>query len=913
MSNFKSIRCITGIILVVLSFLPSTTSARHQGQCYAADDVNASNTVTIYSNPQELISSVPQTQQVAPWIDTGLISIGGTTAGTFAITGTIRGSWGPLGSAATPCNLVDCNVSNSTGFGSNEVTTICLVQGTPGIQHTGQNVVFTSTTYPCILSNGIGLYMLITDDSNGSFSANYSAQQAINSNDNVAQLTSNALDPNADILSASAPMNGEYLVPTWHMNDYVTSSTNEVSQFAIKSAVKCPMLPSTLQCEEISVPAGRIYLKIVDSYYGDNYGSYTVTFDTGVFQVGFLFRAVQAFDTILSNSSKIIATYVMQALQPIFIIILTFYIMWYGIAFAVGALEVKTHDMVMRMIKLCTMSLLFTPYGLFIVEAYLIDPFWMLGSAMSDIILMSVLFNATTGEIPTLSTAAETVMSKLWYIAVYDAVLNILYSTPINAKIWGILFSLKFYYILLLYALTMVLTLSIFKAVIYSLEAMIRFYLVKMVFPLFMLLSVIPTLEDFLTTLFKQLTVVAITLILVALCSALMITMLDTSFQSLYNYTVCWRSIIDIPVLALVRFFMPTPYAEAKEALKFDVYMYTIVTAALFYELFNKLGGIIDSLSSVTTDIEKMMSGRTEKLFESKIKSKVRSGTYKILAYAGDKTIATPLSILFSPLKALITKLRGKGDQSKISRDGLSGDSAEADTQKEHEAQQSRAQKKKRSDSSSASHQHQHPHHGQESHLPPGDNRALSEDDHESQSHHAQESHLLPGDNRVLSEDDRESHSYSHNLENADSSLFDDDMEAHTSKRRNTRLGNLQHDNENLSVEEKLNKLREQFENTKNRKQSHVNRDGEGSSSEESGEFADREHNVFHENADSAEDMVIHRDSGSMQSKSNRKSSLSKSSPGKSDDSSSKGKNNKIARARTVTDEYANNHKKKNS
>ncbi|WPX98188.1 hypothetical protein [Candidatus Fokinia crypta] len=810
MLNFRSVKCITCIILIILLACPSITSARHQDQCYYQNDVNASNTVTIHSNPKELLSTTPQIQQVASWVDTSLISIGGTKAGTFTITGSIRGSWGPLGSASIACNLADCN-SGSAGIGSNEVQSMCLTKDTQNIKYNGQNVHITRTTYPCILSNGVGLYMLITNETDNALSANYSPQQIINSDNNVTQITSNALNPNQNILSSALPTNGEYFIPTWHIGDYVTTSSDKNAQFTIKNATKCKMLPNSWSCITESIPSGRIYLKIIDSYYGDNYGSYTITFNTGVFQVGFLFRAIQIFDTILDNSSKLIATYVSKTLQPIFMLILTFYIIWYGIAFLTGVLEVKIHDMVMRMIKLCTVSLLFTPQGLLTVERYLIDPFWTLGSAISDIILMSVVFNATTGDVPTLSTAAETVMSKLWYIAIYDSILNILYSSPINAKIWGILFSLKFYYIILLYALTIVLTFSIFKAFLYSLDAMIRFYLIKTVFPLFMVISIIPTLEDFLMTLFKQLTVVAITLILIALSSALMIVMLDTSFKSLYNYTVCWRPIINLPVLDLLKFFMTSPYAEAKEALKFDVYMYTIVTAVLFYELFDKLGDLINGLSNVTSSIDETAQ-HTNAQFTN-LRNKVQNKMKKLIFGENDST------------KKQQDK-DSKDNKSKVSRDDVSDNSSGEDSKQELNTQKSDSSQKRQESSSQSK------------------NGEISpQKDSKFHSNNLERTPEIP------------EHDY-----------FDDAVEDSSLEYGDIKLTeDLKRDSKELSVEEKLTQLQEQLKNSSSKKSKHVNRDGEGSGSEEDGEFADRESNAFHEQGNSKDNAAINRDDGSVQ------------------------------------------------
>ena len=293
-------------------------------KCIAAGDFGLGGQYYIFANPDEenqgptkLIKSAPKNQQVAPWVDTGLMTIGKVNEGSSvvfpALVGSVTGGWYPWGGDRDEsCNVVGCNQYDSAHA-------VCMDGGIVA------SLQANMERAPCYLDRGIGLYGLVALPApNGQYG-----------------------DPN-ELANISLPSS---LFRTFHINPYIKAEYDNMVTFSVPYTQICSKVGTQTSClsDEVvpgtqQIVKGKLYLKIYDRHYNDNAGYYTVNILGGVYGVkGLIQQAIESFTKTMKKVTNGIYEAITTDTKFISLVqsLLLFYIALQSILFLFGITQIN--------------------------------------------------------------------------------------------------------------------------------------------------------------------------------------------------------------------------------------------------------------------------------------------------------------------------------------------------------------------------------------------------------------------------------------------------------------------------------------------------------------------------------------------------------------------------------------------
>ncbi len=576
MANRRFIKICFWITLLISSIANFTTKPAYAADCISSNDLGYGNSdikVKTRQTEQELLRSGNQNPQVSRWQDLGVYTLGSAVdqygQSGYYIAGSIQGKWYPWGQAKDKnqtCTIKKCDNpgSSSVVYGN------CITpSNTGGKITTSGSLIDPKGNAGCYLENGIGLYGLIAiQQSDGTYP-----------------------DPNLSANIAESPP--QQLFRSFHFGPH----TDQNGNFAIKNIFGCiPSGSNNYICDNnTSTILGKVYVKVMNSYYLNNYGEYYISIVSGVYSTGFISQVMSFIaDTLLSVSATIreqVVKNVHDYIKPL----LYLYIIFFTLAFAMGLMQTTQAEFIKAFFKIGLLVTLMQDSNLKIINDTLFKLFDVVPNEISAILARAAMLyktdpNMTSGS----GINAGSLPAGAGYLVLYDAIFGSLTSSAIQNKIWSLLFTTKFYYIFLLYFALFAYIMIILKMLMNYLGAFFKIAMLGIIFPIMLLLILFKNTGNFFQNWIKHTVSAAVSIILTTAFMTMMFLLLDGAFTSLFGYEICtaknWYTFY-------ISYYQPTNRQALDTALDGNTYLYCLLLLMLFHNAIDLVNGISDGMT----------------------------------------------------------------------------------------------------------------------------------------------------------------------------------------------------------------------------------------------------------------------------------------------------------------------------
>ncbi len=665
LSNFITNKCCWIRHLYIILLLPIILSGCCDDiVCIRADDTGQGGPITIPANIEssKLLLVDPPNNQVARWIDSGYNTVGVASSGgkdtSIPLLAAIKGEWNPWGGVGnSQCSTQNC-ASSQAG---------CLTQGNAtNLDYNGEFVPINADNVPCALSKGFGVYGLIA---------------IINSN------TGKSSDPNDSAMIAANP--DPQLFRTFHVGPSVKGDT-----LTLKSTLKCvPTSTSnntTYNCSQDTnangegiVAQGRLYFKVLDSYYLDNSGGVVIDLISGIYQEGIVTLIVKTFSNYINKASQVLFQNFLKESKFLTLVktLILLYISLTFTTFLLGISNITKNELVMRLLKISiVMVLLINVNDAFnFFNLYLISWFNSISQNFSDVVMSSLYDKNSPNSLDLALPAGAS------YLTMYDTLIKQITSASISNKIWSLLFTSYFYYIPLLYFCLLLIMIIVFKLTMYYILAIFQIALLVTMLPIFIIMILFKFTTELFQNWLKYMSSSALLIIVSTATAGLMFKLLGEPLGELFHYKVCYKTIIDLEVwgITLLKFcyWKPDSMAQMQAALEFSRYLTVLMITILFNIFISQVPPIADSLSNAAfRPSSRMASGAlanfgslTDGVFG--VISKLSSTALNKLVNLADATKIAPLKFLVKTAATvtragIITATSFSKDLTRLASDG---------------------------------------------------------------------------------------------------------------------------------------------------------------------------------------------------------------------------------------------------
>ena len=612
-------------IIVLLILSQAVSYVANAQECIAAYDFGQGGTFYVAANPDEnntgkstLIYSTPKNSQVAPWISTGYSTMGqsdssgDTNEAESILKIYVSGAWGPWG--GDPTKMTTVCAMQACDPGSNEQEP-CLKGG----QHVDDS---TTSQIPCKLTSGWGLYGLV----------------AIG-----------GADPN-DLKYAKT-------LPSEHFRTFRISplqSDKDGNFLELRYTEQCDLdangktvcKPDKDAYGRNIVIKGDLYFKILDDYYEDNTGSYTVTIASGVAgKPGFIQLAIEYFTQVMKSITKKLFISFTSNTGFITIVksILVLYVAISGLLFMMGLLRSHISELIVRLFKVALMSILISSNSWEFFNNNLFSFFTDGALSIATMITKSAFgyssqYGAGQYILPENATA----------VSVFDNVVKMMIHPSIHKKIFGILFY-KWYvvYLVFIYMSLLIMLTAIVRSVALYLTSIMLITLLLVISPIFMVMMLFKLTKEMFDTWLKQLWVNALMLIVVSASMALMINLILNQLENLLYYKVCWEILwtLEIAHFKLFDFWFWHPSVPSQLdtcITRINFFSYLIV-CVLFSAFMQQIPELIDTLAQAgVMPLTRLFGGMNSTFHNNVFYRKATGMVYQVRSVA---SISMPLAL----------------------------------------------------------------------------------------------------------------------------------------------------------------------------------------------------------------------------------------------------------------------------
>lgn len=615
------------IALLLLFFLMTSAISVHatsghvisdcggDGACIPAHDFGMGGFVCVPAAPSDnypLIKSEPKSQQIAKWIDTGLYTLGNppSSSAQYKDYGDLKimvnGGWNPWGYVEGVdydlCNLKDCN-PNDTSRG------ICINKG----DAVGKVVDDSDLDkLPCLLlsssvgsgstGGGWGLYGLI---------AMTGADNTTADPNDIAH--AETLPPSLFRTFRVSPMKKGSQVN----NPHAPESEQFEYYFDLKHTQKCSAEDGCIIDKYLGngadyVVRGKLYFKILDSYYQDNAGSYTVNVIKGVYSPnGFIENTVGRFqnkikhiidsllDNIIKNSGFLSLVRAMILL----------YVTCMGALFMLGMSEMNQKELLIKSFKVVVVSMLLSEKSWDFFAQDVFVAFQQTIEGVGSIIINATLFYDDGMPIYQMPSTATP-------LSVYDLMLGMITKLPIHAKTLSMLFyRWKLYWIPAIYICIAFILISILKSLVMYLVMFMQMGMLLLIAPIFILALLFNTTKELFEAWLKQVISTGILYVMIAVTVALMMKIVVGQLEALLSYRVCWQSVWKLTILWIdifdLKFWYPSYDEEVDSALNALNFLKFLIASVLFFGLMSEIPQLADVLGGSARFASNEMFGAT--------------------------------------------------------------------------------------------------------------------------------------------------------------------------------------------------------------------------------------------------------------------------------------------------------------
>ena len=580
-------------VIITLLFL-LFPSFSHASTCFAKNDFGSNRKIVVKANPDEstifqvstLIRSNPKHKQIAPWVNSGFSTKASYNGESNKLTIYVDGAWSPWGGNPDYinkiCPLVACNTSKSADAPCYEGGMV--IKPDPNRDN-----------FPCKLTNGWGLYGLIAIENNGKYA-----------------------DPNNPIYAESLPSD---LFRTFRITlDENTKSKSDFGDGGFFELVFSKQCRASSNSNVIcvtdktkdgvdTVATGRLYFKILDSYYQDNSGEYNIRIIGGATKEKGLVQQIieelrnvmlgvaqEMFEGITGNN---LFKADLRALLVLYVAISAF-------LFMIGMLRIHQSELVIRLLKIGIIVALISPTAWEFFNNYLFDLIINGGLEIANIVTEAAFEYSFTYD-----NASFVLSETNQALSLYDAVLAMLLSPAIHAKVWGLLFyKWYFVYIIFFYIIFVIMILAIVKSVTMYVVSFVLLAILIVISPLFIPMILFRFTKQLFDAWLKQLVANSIMMVVIAVSLALMMSLITTEIQKMLLYKVCWQSIFSLTLFIPFSspseyvtaidfyFFHPSDSHELDSSITVDNFFSFLMVAFIFKGFMDKIPQLIDALSN---------------------------------------------------------------------------------------------------------------------------------------------------------------------------------------------------------------------------------------------------------------------------------------------------------------------------
>ena len=520
---------------------------------------------------------------------------------------TVEGAWKPWGNLeinGKMCKLDTC----TGGFGEN-----CYPDGKK------TEVGAKQANIPCCIKDGYGIYGLI----------------ALNNR-----------DPN-DVAVLDKDNFKTFRVGPLKVSEYKPSTTS--GDDSKKVTIKTYVLkyienwnPESKTFTKEPIPAGgTIYFKIEDSYYRDNVGAYKIRVDNGAFikKKGFVEKLIEFFKDTFAKVQKIIYDNIVKdsGFRTIARILLALFVIFSVIFFMLGLIELNQTELVVRLFKIGIISTVISDATLNVIP----DLFnGIINSAVdiSTVIMKESMFDPINNR-PLLPFPELTTV-----FSAYDGVIEMVTSKAFNVKIWGILFTSRFYLIIGIYICIILMFIGMWKSLVQYIMSFFLLALLIIILPIFIITILFKQTIHFFDQWLEQFIGSCVMLIVITATVGLMLSLIITQLQDMLYYTVCWDTIFSWKPLGITiidfKFWKANSWDEFTKVVTAKNFFYVLISCVLFRVYIDYVPELVDALGGVARRPLSGVYGGVMDTFDGFVKNQIYgSNFYKAL----DKNILSPI------------------------------------------------------------------------------------------------------------------------------------------------------------------------------------------------------------------------------------------------------------------------------
>lgn len=548
------------------------------------------------------------------WIDTSIMTNGKAVIGSEGVsfddwmqddlfrdrllTFEISDLWYPFGKTEhfeyKHCKMLTCDPENDLGclpFASpsdtrmvGSVTDECQPQNSDGRGVGGVMIGTEHTDLPCYLGCGWGLYGIIAIDD--------PVTNTSPGNPNI----DNIFDPNRFRMFRIGPAYRDNLVEDENTLIYRIPYT----QSCIGSSENCT--PDTDLENNKIVKRGRLYLKILDNYYDDNAGGYSVTIHNADFippASGWFSNLYTMIKNTLYAAAEGIAASVVQNSKFINIVqsLITLYMVLFAIMFISGMIEMKIGDMVMRLIKLAIVLTIISPRGLESINFYIFNLFIDGAEDLGSILLKTSLENSSLFTHDGRRIVLPINASPFTLI---DSVFDFIFSKSTWIKIVAMLYSAEFMLFVPMLAVSiMFLIEGLIKSAVIYISSMLIVAILLAVSPLFFAFMLFKVTKEMFDSWLRLMVSNSLMFVMVSAVLILFISVVVGQIEKMFYFQVCPGTIFNIEIFKVMGFKIPNT-EQAKQVLNLETFIFFLIMVLTMKAFMEQMPSLVDALTNTT-------------------------------------------------------------------------------------------------------------------------------------------------------------------------------------------------------------------------------------------------------------------------------------------------------------------------
>ncbi len=261
-----------------------------------------------------------------------------------------------------------------------------------------------------------------------------------------------------------------------------------------------------------------------------------------------------------------------------------------------GLIEINQTELVVRLFKIGVISTVISDSTLNVIP----DLFQGIVDStigISTVIMKSSMFDPINNRPLLPFPELNTVFSA------YDGVIEMVTSKAFNNKIWGILFTSRFYLIIGIYICVILMFIGMWRSLVQYIMSFFLLALLTIILPIFIVTILFKQTMHFFDNWLEQFIGSCVMLIVITATVAIMLSLIITQLQDMLYYTVCWDTIFSWKPLGITiidfKFWKASSWDEFTKAVTPKNFFYVLISCVLFRVYIDYVPQLVDALGGV--------------------------------------------------------------------------------------------------------------------------------------------------------------------------------------------------------------------------------------------------------------------------------------------------------------------------